>query len=129
MRSVFFLSLLCCLGGAGARAGAKYQDRKAKGSAETVESDDWTSTLSLEDLSIRCAAETTIAEKIKQAFSKCSKFSRPQTRLSSKGKKGKGKGKGKGKVKVKLRLITFFTHNHKGQRKRKRKRWKEMCHC
>ena len=90
-----FLSLLCCLGG----AGAKHQDRKAKGSAETVESVDWTSSLSLEELSIRCAAGTTMAVEIKQAFSKCSKFSRPQTRLSRKGKKGKGKGK------VNLRLI------------------------
>ena len=87
------LGLLSCLAG----AGAKYQDRK--GSAETEESVDWTSSLSLEDLSIRCAAGTTIAPEIMQAFSKCSKFSRPQTRLSRKGKKGKGKGK------VKLRLI------------------------
>ena len=87
------VGLVCLLAG----AGADYQDRK--GSGETEESGDWTSTLSLEDLSIRCAAETTIAEEIKQAFSKCSKFSRPQTRSSRKGKKGKGKGK------VKLRLL------------------------
>ena len=92
MRFVLVLGLLSCLAG----VGAKYQDRK--GSAEAEQSLDWTSSLSLEDLSIRCAAGTTIAEKIKQAFSKCSKFSKPQAQTSRKGKKGKGKGKGKGKV-------------------------------
>ena len=86
------LGLLSCLAWAGAK----------KGSAEKEESVDWTSSLSLEDLSTRCAAGTTIAVEIKQAFSKCSKFSRPQTRLSRKGKKGKGKGK------VNLRLIYYF---------------------
>ena len=94
------VGLVCLLAG----AGADYQDRK--GSGETEESGDWTSTLSLEDLSIRCAAETTIAEEIKQAFSKCSKFSKPQTRLSRRGKNGKGKGKGK----VKLIFIFFILY-------------------
>ena len=92
------LGLLSCLAGAQAR----------KGSAETEESVDWTLSLSLEDLSIRCAAETTIAEEIKQAFSKCSKFSKPQAQSSRKGKKGKGKGKGKVKYRLK-----FYSYNQK----------------
>ena len=119
MKSALVLSLLYCLGG----SWAKYQDQEE--SAETEKSVDWTLSLSLEDLSIRCTNKTTIAEKIKQAFSKCRKFSKPQTGLLSKGKKGKGKGKGK----VTLRLIIFFTNYHKGQRERERKRWKKMFHC